>query len=313
MHASRRLIQRVLGLLWLLDGLLQLQPFMFGRGFADQILAPTADGQPSWISAPVHFFAGVIRTDPALLNAVFAAVQILIGVGLLIPRTLRLALAISIVWGGSVWWFGEGLGGLANAHASIITGAPGAVILYTLLAAAAWPRARPANQAVNTSPASWLPQAWAVIWVGGAVLQSLPARRGSHDLATQLAANADGAPAWLAATDRTASHLVAAGGPALLIALVLAMTAIGLAGLYSGFARRAATIAGVLLALVFWVAAQNLGGLYTGQATDPNSGPLLVLLGFAVANAATRPVRSPIAAYTRQPNRCQHASLAARG
>jgi hypothetical protein len=29
----RRALQRALGLIWLLDGALQFQPFMFGRGF----------------------------------------------------------------------------------------------------------------------------------------------------------------------------------------------------------------------------------------------------------------------------------------
>jgi hypothetical protein len=32
-----------------------------------------------------------------------------------------------------------------------------------------------------------------------------------------------------------------------------------------------------LLGLLFWVA-EGFGGITTGQATDPNSGPLLILL-----------------------------------
>ena len=37
---------------WLLDGALQLQPFMLATGFARQIIAPTAAG-PIFVSAPI--------------------------------------------------------------------------------------------------------------------------------------------------------------------------------------------------------------------------------------------------------------------
>ncbi len=53
MSITRRHLQITLGLLWLADGLLQLQPFMFTTGFAHQILAPAAHGQPGWVAGPV--------------------------------------------------------------------------------------------------------------------------------------------------------------------------------------------------------------------------------------------------------------------
>jgi uncharacterized BrkB/YihY/UPF0761 family membrane protein len=42
--------------------------------------------------------------------------------------------------------------------------------------------------------------------------------------------------------------------------------------------RKFALIAGILLAALFWVVGQNLGTVFSGQATDLNSGPLLILL-----------------------------------
>jgi hypothetical protein len=56
-------------------------------------------------------------------------------VGLFFRRTTKPALAASIAWSVSVWWFGEGLGGLLTGG-SPLTGTPGAVILYTLIALA---------------------------------------------------------------------------------------------------------------------------------------------------------------------------------
>jgi hypothetical protein len=40
---TRRLLQIALGLLWLLDGLLQAQPFMFTRGVATEVIAYAPD------------------------------------------------------------------------------------------------------------------------------------------------------------------------------------------------------------------------------------------------------------------------------
>ncbi len=44
---TRRVLQYTLGALWLLDGALQLQSYMFTKGFANQIIAPAAAGQPA--------------------------------------------------------------------------------------------------------------------------------------------------------------------------------------------------------------------------------------------------------------------------
>ena len=35
------------------------------------------------------------------------------------------------------------------------------------------------------------------------------------------------------------------------------------------------------MALAIWVIGENFGGILTGQATDPNTGPLLVLVTLA--------------------------------
>jgi hypothetical protein len=64
------------------------------------------------------------------------------------------------------------------------------------------------------------------------------------------------------------------------------MAAVGLAALVPGRARAFAAAGGTVLALVFWLVGQNLGELYSGQSTDPNTGPLLVLLAVAILSCA---------------------------
>jgi len=68
------------------------------------------------------------------------------------------------------------------------------VLLYGVLALAAWPRRDPWHEA----PAHWLPLAWAVLWVGAAIFQALPGQNTGTAVAGAISGGADGAPGWLA-------------------------------------------------------------------------------------------------------------------
>ena len=70
------------------------------------------------------------------------------------------------------------------------------------------------------------------------------------------------------------------------------MALVGLAGLAGRPWRVTAAVVGAVLATTFWVLGQNIGELYSGQATDPNTGPLIVLMALALAGT-TRPAGSP--------------------
>ena len=139
---TARHIQVGLGMVWLLDGLLQLQPKMFGSGFADMVIMPSAQGQPGAVSSAITHVAHLISVQPALVNALFAGVQLLIGAGLLIRETVKPALVVSFVWALGVWTLGEGFGMLLTGHASPLSGAPGAALLYAAIGLLVWPRVR---------------------------------------------------------------------------------------------------------------------------------------------------------------------------
>jgi hypothetical protein len=280
---TRRGIQVALGVLWLLDSALQLQPFMFTADFARQVLAPSGQDQPVWVSAPTDFFARLIAGHPAPLNVAFALVQLALGVGFLIPRLVRPAIVGSVAWAAGIWWFAEGLGGLATGHASVVTGAPGAVLLYGVLALAVWPATgyRNPRNADDAAIAGWFPFAWLILWIGGALLQLLPSQRGTAALHDQLG-SADGTPAWLTSLHHLAGTVLSHAGGAPFIALVAVMVLIGVGGLAGRPWRTAAGVAGAVVATTFWVLGQNIGQLYSGQATDPNTGPLIVLMALAL-------------------------------
>jgi hypothetical protein len=254
---------------------------MLGTGFATQIIAPLAAGQPHFVAGPVKWAAGLIEAHPVAWDVPFAATQVLLGLGLLIPRTAKLALAASLPWVLGVWFFGEALSGLASGHASLLTGAPGAVLLYGVLAIAAWPSQDPANQA----PAPWLPLVWVVLWVGGAIFQALPGQNTGAAVAGSIPS---GAPGWLGSVDAWTARFATHHGTLVVVALVVAEALIGLGVLYRS-ARRTVLAAGFVLALAIWVVAQDVGQLYTGQATDPNSG--LIIMVFAIAVLGVSRVR----------------------
>lgn len=266
--ALRRGLQVSLGVLWLVDAALQYQPVMFSKMFATMMLAPAAAGQPAFVAGPVQLTARIVAADPAAWNAAFATVQLVLGVGMLLRPTVRVALAGTIAWSLSVWWLGEGLGGIFAGPASPLSGAPGAALLYALLAVLAWPPAAAAGagpgggEAVSVAESGPLGRrrarlAWLALWAGMAVLMAL-------------------APAG-------ASPLTAAGGtPALLVtAGFTAAFAFAAAGVLLPVTARAAVTTAALAGAVIWVAGEHFGSLLSGMATDPSSGPLLLLLALA--------------------------------
>jgi hypothetical protein len=108
LRVTRRHLQVVLGLFWFLDGILQLQPFMLRASFARELLAPVGDGQPQFVAGPVHWAANIVAAHPVAWDVPFGIVQLALGLGMLVPRTARLALAASLPWALGVWWLGEG-------------------------------------------------------------------------------------------------------------------------------------------------------------------------------------------------------------
>jgi len=67
------------------------------------------------------------------------------------------------------------------------------------------------------------------------------------------------------------------------------MVLIGVGGLAERPWRKAAAVAGAVVATTFWVLGQNIGQLYSGQATDPNTGPVIVLMALALIGPTASP------------------------
>lgn len=273
-----RVVQVALGWAWILDGLLQLQPKMFGPAFASQVLQPAGAGQPAFVAWPLDEMARLVAGQPALVDAVFAGVQLLIGIGLLRRETVRPALVLSFCWATGVWWFGEGLGMLFTGAASPLTGAPGAVLLYGLIGVVVWPRREGAG-AGSARRAG--PILWAMLWLGMAVLWLLPANSDPSSISAALAGASASSPSWLAHVQTSLASGLQGDGVAVAAALAAASAVIGLGPLLTRHVTPF-LVAGAALSIDFWMLGQSFGGIVTGLATDPNAGPLFVLLALAL-------------------------------
>ncbi|HVO28498.1 MAG TPA: hypothetical protein VMT81_00750 [Candidatus Paceibacterota bacterium] len=255
-----------LGALWVLDGMLQLQPAMFTPAFITGVLAPNLQNQPGVIAAIVAFGIRVFGRDLFWSNLAAAGIQLFIGALLLLPvkpSLRRFGLWTSVAWALIVWAFGEGFGNLATGSASFYTGAPGAALLYAILALfLLYAEKRP-------SAVKYLPATAGGIILVCAMLNITP-MFWQPGMLSMLAGVAP-ASNWLGSLGVAGSTI--GNGIAFLLLFLLGMLLV----FYPG--RATAWLAIAFLAAVWWIS-QDFGGMLSfpsGMATDPNSAPLLAL------------------------------------
>ncbi len=269
-----RHVQLALAVLWLLDGGLQFQSFMYSKGFP-QMLIGASSGQPGWVVDSVTWAAHQAGSNLTIFNTLFALVQVALGLLLLHPRTVKLGLAGSIAWAAGVWWFGESFGQMLSTAASPLTGAPGAVALYALLALIAWPNGRPAGllgrrATLVTWTVLWSAMAW--LWLTTANSRAI----------TDMINAAPSGMSWITQVQDWAAQ--GAAGNSVWLSFLLAALSLAIAiGVLIGWQTRRLLIAAVVLNLLYWLLGQGFGGIFQGGATDPNAGPLWILFAYAVA------------------------------
>ena len=293
---SQRILQIVLGLFWLLDAGLQFQSFMFHRSFVETYVLPNANGQPAVIAWVITNIGHFIEPHIALWNTLFALTQVAIGLGLLYRPTVRCALALSFACAFGVWVVGEGMGMVLTGSASALTGAPGAVFMYAMVGLMAWPSSRADTEDEVTVGVASSAAArgvggvttpllvWAGYWSLAAVLFLLPHNRTSTSLSSAITGMAPGEPSPFSHFLTSFGNLFSSVGTEGAWVLAALALVIGFGPLLS---RRPGVflLGGALLSLVMWVGGQAFGGILTGSGTDPNTGPMIVVLALAMTPA----------------------------
>jgi hypothetical protein len=297
---TQRILQIVLGLFWLLDAGLQFQSFMFHQSFVNTYILNNASGQPAVVAWVITNIGHFIGPHIALWNTLFALIQVAIGLGLLYRPTVRYALALSFAWAFGVWVLGEGMGMVLTGSASALTGAPGSVFMYGVIGLMAWPSARSdehdelsvgvaSSAAARGLGGTATPLiAWAGFWSLAAVLFLLPHNRTPMSISSAITGMAPGEPSGL-------GHFLTSFGNAFSSSGVEGAWVLAALSLVIGFgpllSRRPGVFlaAGAVLSLVMWVTGQAFGGILTGSGTDPNTGPLIIVLALAMTPARVAP------------------------
>lgn len=283
MLLSQKLLLRILGALWLIDGLLQLQPQMFTMNMVNAVMLPTVQNQPALIAASLHMIITLTVRHLVLVNALIAGVQIVLGLLLLAGLQVRATLIVSLVWAFVVWFAGEGMSMLLTGQASLLTGAPGAVLLYPLLGLLVYPLSD--NDEQGLLPRSAFRRVLASFWFLAALLQFQPywwqpgqisqvigSMVGQGGLNGVLAD-----PVLKLLSQTTAGIEIPLNSVLILVCLSL--------GLALSFVKeehlRPVLLTSILVSVVIWWGAEAFGMIFTGMATDFNSGLLLIVMALA--------------------------------
>ncbi len=317
MLLSRKALQRVLGLLWLIDGLLQLQPQMFSMNMVNGIMKPMLQGQPSLVEPSLQFVVTQTTLHLIEVNLLIAFIQILLGLGFLFlsDRWIIDLVLVSIVWSFVVWFAGEGMSMLFTGTSSILSGAPGAVLLYPLLGLAVWPRKQSKAPTKGTTSKAggdgllsrqllrWLLSAF---WFFAALLQLQPYWWQSGNISQSIGAMVGQGGLNTVLVDPVLTQLANASTNIevpLNIALIVVFLALGI-GLAVAKEQqlRPFLIASIVASVLFWYISQAFGMILTGMATDFNSGLLLVVLALAIwpKVSALRTARAQVTKDLRQ-------------
>jgi hypothetical protein len=303
MLLSQKRLRQLLGILWLLDGLLQLQPQMFTMNMVNGIMVPTLQAQPVPIAASLQWIIQITTHHLVLVNWGIALIQLAIGLCLISGRWVKGALVVSLVWALIVWYAGEGLGVLLTGQASALTGAPGAVLLYALVALALYPRQAPHTSWVENGSQvqvgesgllsrKQLRWAFAGFWFLAALLQVQPYWWQQGQISQAIAGLVgqggldnvfvDPSLQWL-------SHITSTIEIPLNVALIVIFLGLGVAltGVRDEQVRPFLVLA-IMVSLVIWWGTQAFGMILSGMATDFNSGLLLVVIALACWPPARR-------------------------
>lgn len=297
--AVRLRLRVILGVLWIVDGLLQAQPDM-PAGFVAQVLGPGRSAGPSWLSSMIDPLARAWTAHPVAADAATVWIQLGLGVLILLGPAAgplyRPSLIASIGWSIAVWVLGEALGGLTAPGASWLIGSPGAVLLYAGLAGLLLSRPAPEDDLVLAARSRRLVGAWFLL---GAALQLLPweqnfTAEGLSAPFRQAATHAQ--PALLLGPIRAARSLAEQSPVAVNLLLILLLAGLGLRLLRSG--ERPVLVAATALCLLTWWLAQDLG-VIGGFGTDPNAGlplAMILLAGWPAPSAGRQRARRQLPA-----------------
>jgi hypothetical protein len=269
---------------------------MFTMNMVNGIMKPMLHGQPGLFEPSLQFIVTQTTLHLTAVNLLIAVVQILLGLGFLLlsDRWMKELVFASIVWAFIVWYGGEGMSMLLTGQASILTGAPGAVLLYPLLGLAVYPRKQSAATSKGVTRKAgddgllsrkYLRWVLAGFWCFAALLQLQPNwwQQGQISQAIGAMVGQGGLNSVLVdPVLQQISNITANIETPLNIALIVVFLTIGIGlAVVKEEHLRPYLIASIVFSVVFWYLSEAFGMILTGMATDFNSGLLVVIMALA--------------------------------
>ena len=301
--AARRLLRVSFGLIWLFDGLLQMQASM-PAGMIGGVVQPSESASPRWVQDIVNAGTNVWSYHPVTAAAAAVWIQVGIGLWLLVaPRGSwsRLAGVSSAAWGIAVWVFGESFGAIFAPGPSWLFGLPGAVLFYVAagvlvaLPSEVWSTPRIGRIILRVMGLYFVGTAILQAWPGRGFWQGQVAKSGPAGSLTSMLQQMAGTPQphWLSSAVSSFAGFDASHGWGVNLFFVVVLTGIGATLMV---ARPKVTRYGVwaagVICLAVWIFIQDLGFM-GGVGTDPNSMIPMLLLIISGQVAITRvPVRA---------------------
>lgn len=269
-----RVFQLGFGILWMIDGLLKLQPGMFTPNLISNVVGANAtDNQPAWLYHLMIGGANLWHAGLPYTTIAMALFEMVLGVGLmtLSGSKLRLVLWAVVAWCLIVWVMAEGMGGVLSGNPNFPGDSPGSTPFYAI-------------GAILLLYPHWVKPTfhrWAgVFWSIATVVQLLPYNWNAANLAGVFGnVTMNGyEPVWV---DRLNNAFIVLGfhHPIVInivFVVVMAMLAIGYG---SGRIDGPIWWLTIIWLVVLWAIPQAFGTLFTGTGTDlGNEFPLILLL-----------------------------------
>ena len=305
-------------LFWVADAAVLLSPTCSDRASSTPSSSNNVDGQPSCWARPHHHVGELRRAGHRGRNTFLALIQLGIGVGLR-PAHGAAALVVSFGWVPPIWVIGEGMGMISTGTASAATGAPGS--------GAAVRGARPhGSPRPPRRDVTWSDRPVGVALIGGGrgprTLRHAAGGVGRPPVAGRRALRVPRQPDADLSVERhrrdgprpsraafshfphepgqPVRHDGHADGLGLLAARPPSSSA---SGRWWPGARAGSCSAARCSPLLLWIAGQGLvGNIFTTPVTDPNTGPLVIVLAAAMVPTVrgAREWRAPAAELVRR-------------
>lgn len=276
--SHRTFLRYSFGFLWILDGILQMQPGM-ATGFSNAILSPLVSSSPPFVAYLVGSGISVWNTNPSTFNVLASLLQVYIGAGLILFSDglfFKLTQVIAIAWGVILWVFGEAFGSVFFNLGTWLTGSPGSALIYTAVSVLLLIRTP------RISDSRLMAYSMAIFWAFAGIAQLNPVngfwQQGAIG-AIPLAMSQNTQPALLSSALYSFSVMLS-GDPVLWNSILIA--AMLAAAVLWYLKPSVAWIYATFLSATTWVLFQGMG-IFGGFGTDPNSGLPLLLVSVSYA------------------------------